>query len=78
LDHAALAENQLHASLVPISCAHNWFFAIGMASCAFGAKWVLTPAIGTTGAVLSTILAYCAVSVPGQIYTFKPLFKSKD
>lgn len=53
-------------------------FAIGMASAAFAGKWLLTPMLGTTGAVLSTILAYCLVSVPGQIFIFKRVFKPKD
>lgn len=46
-------------------------FAVGMALTAFATKWILTPVLGTAGAVLSTILAYCLVSVPGQVYIFK-------
>lgn len=53
-------------------------FAIGMSLSAFGAKWALTPILGPAGAVLSTILAYCLISVPGQIYIFKQAFKAKD
>jgi O-antigen/teichoic acid export membrane protein len=53
-------------------------FAIGMAGSAFAGKWVLTPSLGATGAVVSTILAYCAISVPGQIFIFKRVFKPKD
>ena len=54
-------------------------FAFVMASSAFGIKWVLTPQLGPTGAVLSTILAYSLVSIPGQIFVFRRLFnKSKD
>ncbi|BAL97463.1 lipopolysaccharide biosynthesis protein [Rubrivivax gelatinosus] len=52
------------------------FFAVTMAICAFGAKWLLTPTLGTTGAVLATILAYCLISVPGQVYIFKKALKS--
>lgn len=52
--------------------------AVGMAGTAFAAKWLLTPLIGPTGAVLSTILAYCLISVPGQIFIFKQTFQSKD
>ena len=52
--------------------------AVAMASIAFGAKWLLTPVLGATGAVLGTILAYCLISVPGQIYILKRVFKSKE
>jgi O-antigen/teichoic acid export membrane protein len=54
--------------------------AICMALAAFGLKWVLTPALGATGAVLSTILAYCMISIPGCIYIFKRayIFKAKN
>lgn len=52
--------------------------AVGMALTAFGAKWLLTPVLGAAGAVLSTILAYCLISVPGQIYIFKQAFQTKD
>lgn len=54
------------------------FFAVTMASTAFGAKWLLTPLLGATGAVLSTILAYCLISVPGQIFIFRKAFRSKE
>lgn len=53
-------------------------FAVGMALTAFAAKWVLTPILGATGAVLATILAYCLISVPGQVYIFKRAFQTKD
>lgn len=53
-------------------------FAVTMASLTFAAKWLLTPAFGAAGAVCSTILAYCLISVPGQIYIFKRTFQSKD
>ena len=51
--------------------------AIAMASTAFAAKWLLTPIMGVAGAVLSTILAYCLISIPCQIYIFKKTFKTK-
>lgn len=53
-------------------------FAIVMAGAAFGAKWMLTPILGATGSVLATILAYSVVSIPGQIYVFRRIFKTKD
>lgn len=53
-------------------------FAVAMALTAFGAKWLLTPTLGTAGAVLSTLLAYCLISVPGQIYIFKRALRTKD
>lgn len=53
-------------------------FAIAMALTAFGAKWIFTPVLGAAGSVLATILAYCLISVPGQIYIFKHTFKRKD
>lgn len=52
--------------------------ALAMAGTAFAAKWLLTPWLGPTGAVLSTIVAYCLISVPGQIRIFKQIFHSKD
>jgi O-antigen/teichoic acid export membrane protein len=52
--------------------------AVGMASTAFAAKWMLTPILGTTGAVLATIIAYCLISVPGQIYVLKQAFNTKE
>ena len=52
--------------------------AVGMAATAFALKWVLTPLLGVAGAVLSTIVAYCVISVPGQIYIFKQAFKSQE
>lgn len=52
--------------------------AVGMASTAFAAKWLLTPILGATGAVLATILAYCLISVPGQIYVLKRTFNTKE
>ena len=48
--------------------------AICMALVAFGLKWVLTPLLGATGAVLSTILAYCMISIPGLIYILKTAY----
>lgn len=51
--------------------------AVGMAGTAFAAKWLLTPLLGATGAVLGTILAYCLISVPGQIYILKRVFNAK-
>lgn len=55
------------------------WLAICMAMTAFGLKWVLTPTLGAKGAVLSTILAYCMISIPGLIYIFKKsyIFKNK-
>ena len=53
-------------------------FAVVMAGTAFAAKWWLTPILGATGAILSTILAYCLISIPSQIYIFKRMFQSKD
>ncbi len=52
--------------------------AVCMASSAFAAKWLLTPTLGATGAVLGTILAYCIISVPGQIYVIKRVFDNKE
>ena len=52
--------------------------AVGMASTAFAAKWLLTPILGATGAVLGTIVAYCLISVPGQIYVLKRAFNTKE
>lgn len=52
--------------------------AVGMASAAFAAKWVLTPILGVAGAVLATILAYCLISVPGQTYVLKRAFNTKE
>lgn len=52
--------------------------AMLMALTAFGGKWVLTPSLGATGAILSTILAYCLISVPTQVYIIKKFFNSKD
>jgi O-antigen/teichoic acid export membrane protein len=53
-------------------------FALGMSAIAFGLKWILTPMWGATGAVLATILAYSVVSIPGQIYVFSRVFRTKD
>jgi O-antigen/teichoic acid export membrane protein len=53
-------------------------FALVMAGAAFGAKWLLTPVFGATGSVLGTILAYSAISIPGQIFVFRRIFKNKD
>jgi len=53
-------------------------FALVMAGTAFGAKWLLTPMLGATGSVLATILAYSVVSIPGQIFVFRRIFKNKD
>lgn len=52
--------------------------AVGMATTAFAAKWLLTPILGVAGAVLATILAYCLISVPGQIYVLKRTFNTKE
>lgn len=52
--------------------------AVLMALTAFGGKWLLTPWLGATGATLSTILAYCLISVPTQVYIFKRFFNNKD
>ncbi len=49
--------------------------AIVMATTAFAGKWLLIPWMGPTGATLSTILAYCLISVPTQVYIFKRVFK---
>lgn len=53
-------------------------FALVMSGTAFGFKWILTPMLGATGSVLATILAYSIVSIPGQIFVFRRVFKSKD
>ncbi len=53
-------------------------FALVMAATAFGIKWILTPRYGATGSVLATLIAYSVVSIPGQIYVFRRIFKSKD
>lgn len=52
--------------------------AVGMASTAFAAKWILTPVFGATGAVIGTIFAYCFISVPGQFYILKRAFNAKE
>lgn len=52
--------------------------AVAMASTAFASKWLLTPVLGATGAVLGTIIAYCLISVPGQIYILKRVFNTKE
>jgi O-antigen/teichoic acid export membrane protein len=52
--------------------------AVAMASTAFASKWILTPILGATGAVLGTIFAYSLISVPGQIYILKRVFNTKD
>jgi O-antigen/teichoic acid export membrane protein len=51
---------------------------VTMAGSAFAAKWILTPVLGATGAVLGTILAYCLISAPGQIYVLKRVFGTKE
>jgi O-antigen/teichoic acid export membrane protein len=48
--------------------------ALIMASAAFALKWSLVPILGPTGSVLATILAYCAISVPGQFFVFRNVF----
>lgn len=53
-------------------------FAIVMAAAAFGIKWILTPSYGAAGSVLATLVAYSAVSIPGQIYIFMRIFRNKD
>nr|WP_321467052.1 oligosaccharide flippase family protein [uncultured Desulfobulbus sp.] len=52
--------------------------AIVMASTAFAVKWALTPLLGATGTVLSTIIAYCLISVPGQVYIFRRILNTKE
>jgi len=49
-------------------------FALSMAVVAFAGKWFLAPRLGTTGAVLSTIAAYCAIAIPGQVLIFRKVF----
>lgn len=51
------------------------FLAVSMATLAFGGKWLLVPILGPAGSVLATIVAYCLVSVPGQIYILSKTFK---
>lgn len=46
-------------------------FAIVFAVIAFAFKWILIPVMGVAGAVLGTIIAYCIISVPGQIFILK-------
>jgi O-antigen/teichoic acid export membrane protein len=48
--------------------------ALAMAAAAFAGKWLLTPVLGPTGAVLATLLAYCAISVPGQVLIYRSIF----
>ena len=43
-------------------------FAIVMAGSAFAAKWLLVPELGALGATSATILAYCVVSIPAQVW----------
>ncbi len=42
-----------------------------MALAAITGKWLLAPVLGATGAVLATLLAYCLISLPGQVYILK-------
>lgn len=48
--------------------------ALAMAGAAFGGKWFLVPLLGPTGAVLATLMAYCAISIPGQFFIYRNLF----
>jgi O-antigen/teichoic acid export membrane protein len=52
--------------------------AVGMASAAFAAKWLLTPLLGAAGAVLGTIIAYSFISLPGQIYILRRALNTKE
>jgi len=52
--------------------------AISMALISFLTKWALTPLLGPGGAVLSTIISYCLISVPGQIIIFRKKFSDKE
>ncbi len=48
--------------------------ALAMAGTAFAGKWLLVPLLGPTGAVLATLIAYCAISIPGQFFIYRNLF----
>ncbi len=51
--------------------------ALAMAAAAFAGKWLLTPVLGPTGAVLATLLAYCAISVPAQVLIYRNVFAAR-
>ncbi len=48
--------------------------ALAMAASAFVGKWYMTPLLGPMGAVLATIVAYGAISVPGQFFIYRNVF----
>lgn len=52
--------------------------ALTMAGLSFCGKWLATPLFGPAGAVFSTLLAYCIVSVPGQIYVLRKVFTTQS
>jgi O-antigen/teichoic acid export membrane protein len=47
--------------------------ALVMAMLAVAGKWWTTPLLGPAGAVLSTLLAYLLISVPGQVFLIRRL-----
>jgi O-antigen/teichoic acid export membrane protein len=47
--------------------------ALTMAILAVAGKWWTTPLLGPAGAVLSTLLAYLLISVPGQVFLIRRL-----
>lgn len=49
--------------------------AIAMAALAFIGKWILVGKYGVTGGVLATIIAYCVIAVPAQLYIMRRHFK---
>ena len=52
--------------------------ATTMSVFAFCTKWVLVPVIGSAGSVLSTIIAYSIICIPGYIYLFNKIFNNNN
>jgi O-antigen/teichoic acid export membrane protein len=52
--------------------------AVAMAIASFAGKWVLVAEIGVAGGVLATICAYCAISVPAQVFLLRRFFRSAE
>lgn len=47
--------------------------AVALGAIAFGGKWLLTPQFGAAGAVLASLVAYCCISAPAQVFIFRRL-----
>lgn len=52
--------------------------ALTMAILAVAGKWWTTPLLGPAGAVLSTLLAYLLISVPGQFFLIRRLLATPE